>query len=108
MVEAGKAAARFRVALGRGHPEVGAASVEDDGERLAWRANGDGAKVLGVKVVFERRHGNVTCAFTLFHGSILFVQIIPTSALSIGDRFGQGDAFIEKDQNLISKISKLT
>jgi len=42
------------VALGGGHPEVGAAGVEDDGERLRRRADADLAVVLRVEVVLQR------------------------------------------------------
>lgn len=42
------------MALGGRHPEVGAPGVEDDGEHLRRRADGDLAVVLRVEVVLQR------------------------------------------------------
>jgi len=42
------------IAFGGGDPEVGAPSVEDDGEVLRRRADADDPEVLGVEVVDER------------------------------------------------------
>lgn len=44
-------------AVHRGDPEVRGASVEDDGEILWWRANGDGAEVFNLQARKGREQG---------------------------------------------------
>lgn len=86
------------VALGRRHPEVGAASVEDDGEFLRRSADANLPEVLRVHVVLQRHDVALTPAAAKGVGA---AEAQPARPFLAGE--SRGDAAVLVDRALLQR-----
>ena len=73
--------------VGRGHPQVRRTGVEEDGEGLRGRAEGDDAEVLGVHEVVEGEGGTA--------GEV--GEVVDEGVVVVGGKGGAGRGRVERD-----------